>query len=461
VPREEIETLVRIGELAIEHDTRVQIRGKETERYSYKLPGSIRWNARLIDDKLAAIRVCDPAIGSGAFPVGLMTEIVRARNTLTTYLPDKSGRNNYNFKRHAIQNCLYGVDIDPGAVEIAKLRLWLSLVVDEEDIKQIQPLPNLDYKIVCGNSLLGVEKNLFNVELFNELERLKPLYFNETSAKKKQEYQKQIDQLIKKITNDNETFDFEVYFSEVFHEKGGFDVVIANPPYGAEMSKAELKEIKKNLKITGNTNSAAVFIDYGINRITNNRGTLTHIVPKSLLFSEKWFGLVRAMLGKAPLLVDVEKAFENVLLEQVVFLFGKIVQTDYYLASKFLGNKFIRTIPIPNGLVLKYSAWICDVSGKEIEIAEKVTSKNIVYMHDISQTKRGVPLQKHLKKDGDYPVIRGKNIFRYGLRDVEEFLTNEDFNTETLKATFLSQPKIVSQNIVVLAGTQNRPGMGG
>ena len=68
---------------------------------------------------------------------------------------------------------MYGVDIDPGAVEIAKLRLWLSLVVDEEDIRQIKPLPNLDYKIVCGNSLLGVEKTLFNLDLFKELEVLK------------------------------------------------------------------------------------------------------------------------------------------------------------------------------------------------------------------------------------------------------------------------------------------------
>lgn len=100
--------------------------------------------------------------------------------TLTTYLPEKTERSYYNFKRHAIQNCLYGVDIDSGATEIAKLRLWLSLVVDEEDIKQIRPLPNLDYKIVCGNSLLGVERNMFNNELFKKLEELKPLYFNET-----------------------------------------------------------------------------------------------------------------------------------------------------------------------------------------------------------------------------------------------------------------------------------------
>lgn len=181
----------------------------------------------------------------GLFPVGLMTEIVRARNTLTTYLPDKTSRTNYNFKRQAIQNCLYGVDIDSGAVEIAKLRLWLSLVVDEEDIKQIQPLPNLDYKVVCGNSLLGVERNMFNNDLFQKLEELKPLYFNETNAKRKHDFRKQIDQLIKNLTNNKESFDFEVFFSEVFHEKGGFDVVIGNPPY-LESRSPEFAEVFKD-----------------------------------------------------------------------------------------------------------------------------------------------------------------------------------------------------------------------
>jgi len=130
-----------------------------------------------------------------------------------------SNRTIYNFKRECIEKSLYGVDIDPGAVEIAKLRLWLSLVVDEEDIKRIKPLPNLDYKIVCGNSLLGVEKNLFNSQLFAELERLKPIYFDETNPTKKQEYKQQIDELISRITDGHKEFDFEVYFSEVFHDK--------------------------------------------------------------------------------------------------------------------------------------------------------------------------------------------------------------------------------------------------
>jgi hypothetical protein len=154
-------------------------------------------------------------------------------------------RSPYEFKRRCIEHSLYGVDIDPGAVEIAKLRLWLSLVVDEEDIKNIKPLPNLDYKIVCGNSLLGVEKDLFNHQLFNDLEKLKPLFFKETNPTKKQEYKKQIDDLISQITKGHTEFDFEVYFSEVFHNKNGFDVVIANPPY---VRQEAIKPIKPHLE---------------------------------------------------------------------------------------------------------------------------------------------------------------------------------------------------------------------
>ena len=246
VNKEDIETLIKFGETAVEHDSRVINEGRETSKYSFKLPESVRKHAELIDEKLATIRVCDPAVGSGAFPVGMMNEVVRTRNALTSYIKGENTRTIYDFKRHAIQNCLYGVDIDLSAVEIAKLRLWLSLIVDEEDIKQIKPLPNLDYKIVQGNSLLSVEKNLFNLDLFNKLEELKPLFFNETNARKKQEYKNQIDRLISQITDGRKDFDFEVYFSEVFHEKKGFDVVFANPPYVKERdNKKVFEEINK------------------------------------------------------------------------------------------------------------------------------------------------------------------------------------------------------------------------
>ncbi len=110
-------------------------------------------NAEILDKALADIKVCDPAVGSGAFPVGMMNEIVRARIVLGRYI-DKPEKSIYELKRNAVENSIYGVDIDVGAVETAKLRFWLSLVVDEEDVKNIKPLPNLDYKIMQGNSLI-------------------------------------------------------------------------------------------------------------------------------------------------------------------------------------------------------------------------------------------------------------------------------------------------------------------
>ncbi|MGA1409192.1 MAG: class I SAM-dependent DNA methyltransferase, partial [Prochlorotrichaceae cyanobacterium] len=166
VLREDLDQLIRQGEQAIQNDAQVVQKGRETSKYQFQVSEAVRIHAADIDRALAEIKICDPAIGSGAFPVGMMQEIVKLRGVLTTYLtltpspptplPGEKERSAYAFKRHAIQTSIYGVDIDPGAVDIAKLRLWLSLVVDEEDYESIKPLPNLDYKIVCGNSLLSV-----------------------------------------------------------------------------------------------------------------------------------------------------------------------------------------------------------------------------------------------------------------------------------------------------------------
>ena len=289
IDKKDIETLIRHGESVVEHERRVVNEGREIGRYSFKLPERIRANAPRIDEKLAGIRVCDPAVGSGAFVVGMMNEIIRARGTLTSHVGENEERTPYDFKRHAIQNCLYGVDIDAGAVEIAKLRLWLSLVVDEEERESIQPLPNLDYKIVCGNSLLGVNK-LFNYEPLKKLEALKPLYFNETSAVKKQKHKKQIDDLINEMTNGHKDFDFEVYFSEVFHEKKGFDVVLGNPPYVAlQKNGGELGRLYQDAGFTTFARTGDVyqlFYERGSELLMPSGGLLAYITSNSWLKAE-------------------------------------------------------------------------------------------------------------------------------------------------------------------------------
>lgn len=98
---------------------------------------------------LKEVKVCDPAIGSGAFPMGILYVLYHAIHHLHSHAEPHGNFDSTNTKRDIIQNNIFGVDIEQGAVDIARLRFWLALVVDAEEP---QPLPNLDYKITCGNS---------------------------------------------------------------------------------------------------------------------------------------------------------------------------------------------------------------------------------------------------------------------------------------------------------------------
>ena len=107
-------------------------------------------NANEVYNLLKTVKVCDPAIGSGAFPMGVLNVLYHARMQLYGFLKSLEDFSHAKVKRDIIQNNIFGVDIEQGAVDIARLRFWLALVVDETIP---QPLPNLDYKIMCGNSL--------------------------------------------------------------------------------------------------------------------------------------------------------------------------------------------------------------------------------------------------------------------------------------------------------------------
>lgn len=110
--------------------------------------------ARGVDEAVARIRVLDPAVGSGAFLLGMMGEIVRLRRLCHRVIDgrDAPTRDLWNWKLHAIERSLFGVDINPTAIELCRLRLWLSLLVEEES-GQVYPLPNLEYRTVTADSL--------------------------------------------------------------------------------------------------------------------------------------------------------------------------------------------------------------------------------------------------------------------------------------------------------------------
>jgi len=308
VPQKDIELFIRKGHFALENDERVATKG-ETKTYQYQLSESIRKNADLIDQKLSSIKICDPAIGSGAFPVGLLHELVNAMLVLKPhlsydYLTEKlkgfgfthresisDSRYIYRLKRHIIQESIYGVDIDSSAIDIARLRLWLSLVVDEDDLDPIETLPNLDYKIVCGNSLIGFPDG-WKSPAFEKIEFLKREFYNETDELKKRELKANIEVEIrnrlatsKRVFGYQVDFDFKLFFSEVWRENGGFDVVIGNPPY-IQISKLDdsLKKDLSQMKFETFSSSGDIyelFYENG-NRVLADGGHLCFIT------SNKW-----------------------------------------------------------------------------------------------------------------------------------------------------------------------------
>ncbi len=166
--------------------------------------------------KIKQIKVLDPAIGSGAFPMGMLHEIVQTR----LHLGDKTLY--AKLKREIIENSIYGVDIDGDAVEIAKLRFWLSLTVDETIPS---PLPNLDFKIMQGNSLIETingfdiipkdiyevqerkftslfdaeTPSLFDAKIFDKLTSKIHEFYNDSTGAKKQSDKEEIKHLIKEI----------------------------------------------------------------------------------------------------------------------------------------------------------------------------------------------------------------------------------------------------------------------
>ncbi|GAU09023.1 Eco57I restriction-modification methylase domain-containing protein [Desulfoplanes formicivorans] len=375
VPKEDIETLIRKGHLALENDTRVLNRGKETREYKFQLPEAVRKYAKEIDQALAEIKVCDPAIGSGAFPVGLLHEIVAARMALAPH--SDNTRSAYELKRHAIRESIYGVDIDPSAIDIARLRLWLSMIVDEERYDTIEPLPNLDYKIVCGDSLLGIEVDLCNRLLFNELEKKKKDYFNATNRNDKKRLHEEIETLITRITNGRKNFDFKVFFSEIWHEKGGFDVVIGNPPY-VQIQKFSGQQIQKDWEKQKYQTFAKTGDIYGLfyekgHSILCDKGVLAFIT------SNKW---MRAAYGKKlrkffstetqPItLIDFSsfQVFETATVDTNVLLFEKRKRTKPVRAC-LISPAFTRGTPLDT-FVAKHSIELDNLSGESWVISDK------------------------------------------------------------------------------------------
>ncbi|QQS33860.1 MAG: putative DNA binding domain-containing protein [Acidobacteriota bacterium] len=213
--------------------------------------------ARALLQRLTEIRVVDPACGSGAYLLGILQELTILTGILDTRAQN-ADKEIFDRKLAIIQANLYGVDKDKFAVQIARLRLWLSLAIDFTG-DEPQPLPNLDFKIECGDSLTAPDPSRANLdgvaEQIEQYRRAKAKFFDASiRAPHDKEYREglleEVNRLHDEISfwvhaNQNagvpeDAFDWAIEFAEVFkrNETGqrGFDVVLANPPYGAKVA---------------------------------------------------------------------------------------------------------------------------------------------------------------------------------------------------------------------------------
>ena len=253
---------------------------------------------------LESVTVVDPACGSGAYLLGMMQELVDLRTALFNVGVD--AKSLYDLKLHVIQRNLYGVDVDEFAANIAMLRLWLSLAIEYDGpVDKLDPLPNLDFKIVRGDSLLGPDPSpdsygdLFRFkarDLAERLTKLKGEHMKETSASKfalKAEIesaQAELRAALGDAAAPEAAVDWRVEFAEVFAQRGGFDVAIANPPYiQLQKDGGKLRRLYGGVGYTTLDNRGDIyqlFYERGCQLLQPSHGLLAYITSNSWLKAE-------------------------------------------------------------------------------------------------------------------------------------------------------------------------------
>jgi adenine-specific DNA-methyltransferase len=320
--------------------------------------------AKQLKQALTSVRICDPAVGSGAFPMGMM-QIILAVKQAIAYREGTSIRRGSlamsEWKREIVANNLFGVDIKTEAVEIAKLRMWLSMIVDIPHIDDVEPLPNLDYKLMGGNSLISglpdetivpdtsqdLQIELAVTPVRVEIEKLVELqreYFYAQSDRRRdlkaqiltaeakvfqtsiadtlqywqsqqQNIQREIklmqgkasktqtqkqqtisDRLVRLKTLETavgqglrslDFFQWNLHFNEVFRNKGGFNIVIGNPPYVRQEAIKSLKPLLEREYdcYSGTADLFVYFFERGFKLLKAN-GILTYISSNKYMRSK-------------------------------------------------------------------------------------------------------------------------------------------------------------------------------
>ena len=324
-----------------------------------------------LETALREVKICDPAIGSGAFPMGLLNELWRCREALGTEL------SRLQLKKEIIENNIYGVDIERGAIDIARLRFWLSIVVDSETA---EPLPNFDYKFMQGNSLIesyggfdlsriagktvgrpststqyviGLDSDLSQ----KNLQRLLREYFSVTDHQKKATMRSAINAEVKTLIRESvggtptflakleqldpsanqDFFLWHTWFKDIF-DKGGFDIVIGNPPYVVVEANGKYR----NYETESSLDLYAYFYERAVKLLKSN-GIISFITSSLFVKGLKYTSLrffLENNVSVVAFRIEGDAVFENAGIPTATFIAqkarGKWKFEDFYADKKMV-----------------------------------------------------------------------------------------------------------------------------
>lgn len=483
-------------------------------------------------DLIEAINNCkilDPACGSGAFPMGILHKMVHILQKLDPEnklwkdlqrkkaieeteaafkIGDKEERakrlaeindvfennaSDYGRKLYLIENCIYGIDIQPIAVQIAKLRFFISLVIDQKVNQNkenfgVRSLPNLETKFVAANTLIALDKPqqtlLRNPDIEvkeNELKELRHKYFTANTRREKIALQKQDKKLrleiAKMLENDGwetkvakQIVAFDPYDQNqssswfdpewMFGMTTGFHIVIGNPPYGNLFKEKEYFNYVKRAYKTAEykIDSYAIFTEKAF-ELACHAGVVSYIIPYTFI-SGIYFSNLRAYINKYSLdtlIVLGKKVFQAADVDTCVFISSKrkpqeqIKIADFRLENALERINDFKTESVEHKLVMhNYKELICVGTAEQIQTyfqinqGKKRISDYVTFYHGIQS--RGDDKAITIKPGKNtYPLLKGRDFNRYTFTIEPKYFiyTNENIKSGGNLDFHLNPKKII------------------